>query len=96
MTPPRPSIDQPEEGHYKMRLVRGGPWVPVKIWYAAETRSENQTPSWRCTVNHLTADVWEVWPRVGGRGITEAEYRKLLPHPSPTRPIDKMRTKPVF
>jgi hypothetical protein len=94
MTPQRPSIDQPEEGFFRLKMVRGGPWLPVKIWFAA--KGENQTPEWRCLVNGLVADVWEVWPRVGGRGISEEEYKKLLPHPLPDRPLNKLRTKPIF
>jgi hypothetical protein len=94
MTLQRPSIDQPEEGWYRLKMVRGGPWIGAKIWFAA--KGEDQTPQWQCLVNGLAADVWEVWPRVGGRGISEEEYRKLLPHPSPGRPLDKLKTPPVF
>ena len=96
MTPQRPSIDCPEEGWYRLKMVRGGPWIPVKIWFAAKMGAEDQTPQWQCLVNGLEASVWDTWPRVGGRGITEEEYGRLLPSPSPDRPVDKMRTKPVF
>jgi hypothetical protein len=96
MTPQRPSIDQPEEGLYKLRMVRGGPWLPCKIWFAAKARSEDQTPCWQCLVNGLEADVWETWPRVGGRGITAEEYGRLLPSSSPDRPLNKLKTRPIF
>ena len=96
MTPQRPSIDQPEEGYYRTRMVRGGPWCGVKIWYAPKARGENQTPEWHCLVNGMQADVWETWPKVAGRQITEEEYQKILLQSQPNKPIDKMRTPPVF
>lgn len=77
-----------------MRLVRGGPWLGVKIWFAA--KGEDQTPQWQCIVNGHEADVWEIWPWVGGRGISEEEYKRLEPQRSPNKPIDRLRTKLKF
>lgn len=91
-----PSMDTPEEGFYKMRLVRNGPWVPVKIWFSAVPGSEDQTPIWHCLVNNQPADVWGIWPWVGGRGISEEEYKRLEPQRSPDKPIDKLKTPLKF
>ena len=95
MTKDLPLNDTPIEGFYRLKLVRGGPWVSVRIWYGT-IGEEDRTPQWQCLVNGTEADIWEIWPWVGGREITEAEYAKLLPQKYPHRPIDKMKTKVVF
>ena len=96
MTKDLPLNDTPVEGYYRLKLVRGGPPLGVKIWWAPKAGAEDRTPQWQCLVNGTEADVWEIWPWVGGREITEADYQKLLPQKYPRRPIDKMKTKIVF
>jgi hypothetical protein len=91
-----PRMDTPIEGYYRTRLVRGGPWVGVKIWFAPAADAEDRTPQWQCSVNGFQADVWEMWPLVGGREIDEAAYRKISPQAEAGKPVDKMKTKPIF
>lgn len=106
--PPR-AVDRPEPGHFRLRLVRGGPFVPARIahdasgWWA-EIDGRRYAPH----PDPAQAEgVFRVWH--GGRHIDEAEYRHLnavrgwatatMPdHPAanPREPIDdaKLRRLP--
>lgn len=83
MTRP-PQIDKPQEGYYQTKLVKGGPFVAVKIWHGPPPDPEDpehlldRSPRWQCLVDGKEADPFEVWPRVLGRQIPESEYRFLL------------------
>ena len=94
-------IDQPREGFYATRFVRGGPRVPARIW------REDGVLKAEC--NGKTANPFALWPRVMGREITEREYRHLTdlatwclayaPHEPPARPdqpIDLGKQEPIF
>ncbi len=49
-------VNCPEEGHYWMRYIRGGPKVPVRIWRAVTpdpddpTNPMDRSPMMRCKV----------------------------------------------
>ena len=47
-------LNEPEPGFFKMRLIRGGPWVPAKIVYGPPTDPETGEALDR---PHL----WETW-----------------------------------
>lgn len=76
--------DTPIPGTYKMQLVKGGPWVPVRIWRGfpvdpdtGETR-EAGGYIWRALINGYEANIWRAWPFCGRQPIDQAEYRYLL------------------
>lgn len=80
MMPPR-RIDRPEPGHWAVRLVRGGPAIPARIFWAQTTHEpgnpENRmerSPFLAAEIGGEVADVDDVWLR-RGTPITEAEYR---------------------
>lgn len=77
----KPAITEtPEEGFFKRRLVKGGPWVPVQIWIEAERDEAGDLLSdevVRCTVDGLLADVSTHWTFAAGNPITEAEFDYL-------------------
>jgi hypothetical protein len=71
-------VDQPEAGHFKMRLVPGGPFVAAKI--------ERDGRLWRAVINGEAfpaapdpvdaLHVFAVWH--SGRTITVDEYAHML------------------
>jgi hypothetical protein len=76
------SIEQPTEGFYRMRLVRGGPLVGIRIWFGPPlepwTREEmDRAPRWNAEVNNLHAEFDRVWPACMRERIDEDEYRFL-------------------
>lgn len=75
----KPAITgEPECGFYKRRAFKGGPWVPVAIWYGEPPTDEEGTPlsdaPLLCAVDGKHADALEVWLWVADNPITEAEY----------------------
>lgn len=80
-------ISKPEPGTYKIRLVKGGPWVPVKVWRPCQcTISGPDEHAWQETCDrfaplqalqdgHRKADLEKIWPYL--REITESEYEFL-------------------
>jgi len=76
------SPDMPVAGFYKTRLVRGGPWCPVRIWHGPSFDPATgewcaRSHAWRACLNGEQVDIWRVWPGCSGRPIGEAEYRYL-------------------
>lgn len=76
-------IGTPEEGHYRTKLVRGGPFVAVRIWYGAPVDPESgelldRSHRWQATINGNDTDPYEIWPYVGGRAIPKVEYDYLM------------------
>lgn len=73
-------IDQPEPGHYKTRLVKGGPFVPVLIeWRDAERDEAGDLMADSelvCLVGDKPDDAHRLWPFL--TRIDEAEHRYLL------------------
>ena len=92
MIPQSPrALAKPEPGFYRVRLIRGGPWVAARISYGPPPDPETGEPldrSWFWTVEidgQLYADPSPSWRRAGvdrvwlfGEKITEAEYDYLL------------------
>lgn len=72
---------QPIAGHYRTRLVAGGPWCPVKIWHgppADPVTGEllDRSPRWQATLRGepYDGDVIELWLRCAGHPISKAEH----------------------
>ncbi len=75
-----PITEDPEEGFYKRRLVKGGPWVPVQIWIEAERDESGDLLSdevVRCTVDGQLVDVHSHWTYCAGSPISESEFDYL-------------------
>lgn len=101
-----PRADIPEQGYFKRRLVKDGPWVPVSIAFSAS--QEDRSPIWVATLNGAFVDVWDVWPDCSGEPITETEYRYLMslrewaqqvpsaPEANPRQSINHHSLKPIF
>lgn len=56
-------IDQPAPGWFKVKLVKGGPWVPARIYLAAE-------------IGKASVEIERVWEY--GHMIDEPEWRRLM------------------
>jgi hypothetical protein len=83
--------DQPVAGHYRQRLVKRGPWVPVLIWHGPPiVDGEVLDRSWRWCVaingetfrwidgNPEPIDVWDAWPECSGQPIDRDEYQFMI------------------
>jgi hypothetical protein len=81
----RPRIDQPREGHFRTRLVRGGLYVGVRFYYDGDgyLRVEVDGRTHRIERQDgepdrvVPLDPLEVWPWCCGQEITEKEFRFL-------------------
>lgn len=101
-------IDQPREGFYRTRLIKGAMNVGVMLWFAPD--------GWRVVVDGQThrddgrlLDPFEVWPWCCDQPISHREFaflkhrarwaREHAPeHPAanPRRPIDRRKLKPLI
>jgi hypothetical protein len=75
--------DRPVAGFYKGRMVRNGPWVPIRIWHGPtrdpETGEElDRSWHWQAERLGVEIDVFIVWPYCAGHRIEQAEYDYLL------------------
>lgn len=61
----QPNHGEPQCGFYKTRLVKGGPWVPVRIWCEQEIDPETgelTAPEiLRCECDGQRRDPWLIW-----------------------------------
>jgi hypothetical protein len=76
-------VDQPQEGYYRTRLVRGGPLVPVRIWFGPPNdpvtgEPLDRSPRWQALVNGREHDAAAIWNWCAGNPITGAEYDYML------------------
>ena len=97
-------VDCPIPGFYRRRLVKGGPFVGVRIYQACPLDPESGEPMQRsrpllCQVNGEWADPYETWIWVAGAKISEAEFNFLMADAShameyrPTAPRANPRRK---
>ena len=95
-------VNTPQPGWFKMRLVRGGPFVPARIqhrnglWWAeidGQTYEANFDPSY-------APEVFRIWH--AAEEITETEYqveirgRRAPDAPRSNQPIDLANLPPLF
>lgn len=72
--------DLPEVGFWKMRLVKRGAWVPVRIWLEQEIGDDGELLApevVKCTVDGAEKDPREVWQWCCTRPIAEHEFRYM-------------------
>lgn len=74
---------EPQEGFFKRRMVKNGPWLPVRIWWHQAERDEAghllEDEGWRCEFAGKAVDPYEQWSRMlpGPFVIDEREYTYL-------------------
>lgn len=100
-------IDRPCEGHWLVRLVKGGPLVPARIARVQTTHDPvtgepmDRSPHWHAEIAGEVVAVDDVWHR-RGQPITEAEYRYRLAdmawaaEHAPTEPVARPRQRVDF
>lgn len=108
---PTNRVDTPKAGYYKMRLVKGGTWVGVKLWHGPphdpwSGAILDRSWRWQALVDGKEGDPFETWIRAAGHPIDEAEYRYLLAHSewakvnapdlAPDRAVNHHTMKPIF
>lgn len=73
--------ETPQAGWYKRRLVKGGPFVPARIWIDAEVDEETgdllSEETVQCEVNGRYADATDQWQWLCQNPITEAEFNYM-------------------
>jgi hypothetical protein len=72
----------PLPGHYRMRLVKSGPWVPVRVFQGFGADPDGGEPrgmwTWRAERRGVEVHIDQVWPSCAGEPISESEYQFLL------------------
>lgn len=76
-------IDRPEVGFFKVRMVRGGPHVPARIWRSVATDPVtgevlDRSPLLMGELAGEPVDPFSLWRSCMGRAISEQEYQFLL------------------
>lgn len=73
--------EEPQVGYFKRRLVRGGVYVPAKIWLDQEIDPDTgellADERLQCEVAGEWRDPHEEWPRLCGHPISEADFNYL-------------------
>ena len=94
----------PQPGFYKRKLVKGGVFVPARIWVEQEVCPETgellNDEVMRCEVNGRPADPEDAWSWICSEPITEQEFRYLtarLDHAARYEPEDAFAvpTRPI-
>lgn len=75
-------VDDPQVGFYRTRLVRGGPWVGVQIFWQWPTDPHtgeqlDRSPTMIALVNGEPRELYEAWVVSAKHPITEAEFHEL-------------------
>ena len=72
---------EPQCGWFKRRLVKGGPWVPARIWMDQpidpDTGELCGDETLQCEVAGRWADPEDAWTWLCANPITEQEFRYL-------------------
>lgn len=70
----------PEAGWYKARLVKGGPWVPARIWIEREIDPETcelaDDERFACEIDGMRVDAAAWWLSL--KPVSRDEYDELL------------------
>jgi hypothetical protein len=72
--------DEPQVGWYKRRLVKGGPFVPARIWLEREIDEAGELVSdeiLRCEVNSIAADPFREWVWLIKNPISETDFNYM-------------------
>ena len=73
--------DEPQCGWFKRRMLRGGVYVPARVWLFSPTDPDTGElvgdEVLQCEVDGQIADPYDQWSYLAGSPITEAEFRYL-------------------
>lgn len=101
MTTEQKRIDRPSPGLYRVRLVKGGRWLPARIdWSVARDPITGQTldrsPRLRLLIAGDERDVLWFWPSL--YPIAKSEFDTLVAGmgDEPDRPVDLGSAAPMF
>ena len=78
------SWEQPREGFYLGRLVRDGPFVPIKIWWGPTPDPDHpenpmdRSSHWQALRNGKPVAIERVWPWCAKNEITKSDYEYRL------------------
>jgi hypothetical protein len=102
--------EEPNAGWFKRRLVRGGPYVPARIWLTVDIDDFGELTAdevFYCEVNGNAADPYDEWPALCANPIPQHvfDYMESLrrwaawhapnePQANPRKPIDWLTVKP--
>lgn len=98
------NLEEPKEGYYRCKLIRGGPWQPVRIWV---DHVEDRPSLLLATLNGKDIDPYQVYARCYGHQIQYSEYLYLtslneyavkhapdMPEAKPGEPVNFGKLKP--
>lgn len=104
--------DVPVAGLYRVRLVKGGPPVAVRLWFGAPVdpltgEEMDRAPKWFATVNgQEIVDAFRFWPGCAREPISQAAFDHIVersrtmdptdPFFDPKKPVDRSTAKPPF
>lgn len=80
-------LNDPRPGHYRRRLVKGGPMVPARIWIIDGDRDpdtgELTSDQKVCCVvwfedGPREVDAWEHWSFLAGNPISKADFDSMV------------------
>lgn len=72
--------DEPRAGFFQRRLVKGGPFVPARIWLHQDIGADGELLDdevLRCEINGEPADPEEAWSYLCSAPISEERFRYL-------------------
>lgn len=76
-----PVTDEPQCGFFKRKLVKGGPFVPAKIWLDNIEQDAAgdliDQPELICEVNGRRGDAFEQWLFLCSNPISQAEFEYM-------------------
>ncbi len=76
--------EEPQDGYFKRRLVRGGPWVAARIWREREkdflTNKHTDFDILHCEVAGKRRNAAQQWEALGRWPITKADFDYLVKH----------------
>lgn len=70
----------PQPGFYKRKLIKGGPFVPARIWIERHVDADGlltRQEVIRCEIGDRAADAADQWSYLADNPITEADYRYM-------------------
>ena len=74
--------DEPQCGWFKMRMIKGGPWVPVEIWIDQHidpvTEELSAPEQMLCEVGGEASPLSRAWPRCSNKPISCEAYYALV------------------
>lgn len=93
---------EPQPGYYRTKLVRGGPWVPARIWIEREFGDDGEQVHpdvFKCLIGSTETNALERWAWLSGHPISLADYKQMRGQANqlPTnQPVNLSTMPPVF